>query len=213
LDIGCNWGRWTIAASQAGHESVGIDPQLGAVLAAKRVAASLDTAARFVVADGRYLPFPDEAFDYVWSYSVLQHFAMRDVEATLDESRRVVRLSGLLRIQMANCLGIRSMMHLLKRRGKQPQNFDVRYWRPRRLKLLFEKHVGRTALTPDCYLGLGLQWSDFRRMTTIGKAALIGSEALRSASKVLPPLALLADSLFCTATPRSHEGAADLHDA
>src|SRR5579872_7113323 len=39
LDIGCNWGRWCIAAARRGYSPIGLDPSLGAVLAAKRVAA------------------------------------------------------------------------------------------------------------------------------------------------------------------------------
>ena len=41
LDIGCNWGRWSIAAAQKGYRPVGIDPSLDAVLAARRVSRQL----------------------------------------------------------------------------------------------------------------------------------------------------------------------------
>ena len=41
LDIGCNWGRWCIAASRAGYRAIGIDPSLGAAMAARRVAQGL----------------------------------------------------------------------------------------------------------------------------------------------------------------------------
>src|SRR5262249_53994384 len=56
LDIGCNWGRWCVAAARAGYSPIGIDPSLGAVLAAKRVSAQLGVPARFVVGDARRLP-------------------------------------------------------------------------------------------------------------------------------------------------------------
>ena len=35
LDIGCNWGRWSIAAAQKGYRPIGIDPSLNAILAAR----------------------------------------------------------------------------------------------------------------------------------------------------------------------------------
>jgi len=38
LDIGCSWGRWSISAARAGYSVVGLDPSLGAVMAARRVA-------------------------------------------------------------------------------------------------------------------------------------------------------------------------------
>src|SRR3954454_14056370 len=35
LDVGCNWGRWTIAAARKGYRVTGMDPDLGAVLASQ----------------------------------------------------------------------------------------------------------------------------------------------------------------------------------
>ncbi len=78
LDIGCNWGRWTMAATKAGFTAIGVDPHLDAILAAYRVAEQLGIRADFVVADARYLPFKKQTLDRVFSYSVLQHFAKDD---------------------------------------------------------------------------------------------------------------------------------------
>ena len=36
LDLGSSWGRWSIAAARKGYSVVGLDPSLGAVLAARR---------------------------------------------------------------------------------------------------------------------------------------------------------------------------------
>jgi ubiquinone/menaquinone biosynthesis C-methylase UbiE len=198
LDVGCNWGRWTVAAARAGHDAVGIDPQLGSVLAARRVAARLGVNARFVVGDGRYLPFRAESVDYVWSYSVLQHFSPRDARAALAEMRRVLRPRGIARVQMANALGLRSIQQMARRNFREPTAFEVRYWRPAELRAAFSGIIGATTLDADCYLGLGLQWSDYDHMTGVGKAALVVSETLRRMSVVLPPLRLVADSVFCT---------------
>jgi SAM-dependent methyltransferase/uncharacterized protein YbaR (Trm112 family) len=206
LDIGSNWGRWTLAAARAGHAAVGIDPQLAAVLAGARVARQLGLPARFLVGDARFLPFRADAFDYAWSYSVLQHFAPEDANAALREVGRVVRPGGLARVQMANRLGLRSLFHMARRRFRRPRDFEVRYWTPASLVAAFDQAIGPTRLDADCFLGLGLQWSDFGRMGGVGKAALLVSEAARRTSIVLPPLKLLADSLFCTA--RRGEGAA-----
>jgi uncharacterized protein YbaR (Trm112 family) len=41
LDVGCSWGRWSMAAARKGYRVVGIDPSLGAVMAARRVASAL----------------------------------------------------------------------------------------------------------------------------------------------------------------------------
>ena len=198
LDIGCNWGRWTLAAARSGHEAVGLDPQLGAVLAARRVASQLGLKARFVVGDARHLPFRAGAFDYAWSYSVLQHFAREDAVAALSEIGRVLRPGGLARVQMANGFGVRSLYHMARRGFRPPTDFEVRYWTPPTLARAFADRIGPTSLAADCYLGLGLQWSDFARMNAIGKGALLASEALRRTSTVVPWLRWVADSLFCT---------------
>jgi uncharacterized protein YbaR (Trm112 family) len=42
LELGCNWGRWCIAAARKNYSVVGIDPSLGAIMAARRVAEQLD---------------------------------------------------------------------------------------------------------------------------------------------------------------------------
>jgi SAM-dependent methyltransferase len=77
LEIGCNWGRWCIAAARLGYRPVGIDPSLKGIRAARQVAQQLGIEAHYVVADGRYLPFANGTFDQVFSYSVLQHFPTR----------------------------------------------------------------------------------------------------------------------------------------
>jgi len=43
--------------------------------------------------DGRTLPFPDHVFDMVFSSNVLEH--IRDLEATLAETKRVMKADGL----------------------------------------------------------------------------------------------------------------------
>ena len=48
LDVGCSWGRWSVAAARRGYRVVGIDPSLGAVMAARRVARDLKVDATFV---------------------------------------------------------------------------------------------------------------------------------------------------------------------
>jgi 2-polyprenyl-3-methyl-5-hydroxy-6-metoxy-1,4-benzoquinol methylase len=92
LDIGCNWGRWSIAAARKGYKVIGIDPSLGAIMAAKRVARQLDLDIEYLVADGRYLPFENESFDVVFSYSVIQHFSKEDALRTIKEISRILKL-------------------------------------------------------------------------------------------------------------------------
>ena len=46
LDIGCSWGRWSLAAARKGYSVVGIDPSLGAVMAARRIKITYEASDR-----------------------------------------------------------------------------------------------------------------------------------------------------------------------
>jgi SAM-dependent methyltransferase/uncharacterized protein YbaR (Trm112 family) len=196
LDVGCSWGRWSIAAAKKGYLPVGLDPSLGAILAAKRVTNSLGLPFHGVVADARFLPFRVGSFDVVFSYSVLQHFSKDDARAALEDIGRVLHADGTFLVQMASALGIRSMQHQVQRGFREPKDFDVRYWTPAELLRTFRDIFGPTEPEVDCYFGLGLQPADVRLMSGISKLLVHSSEALRSVSKAFKPMIYLADSLY-----------------
>ena len=89
--IGCNWGRWCIAAARKGYRPIGVDPSLGAVMAGRRLARQLSVVCSFVVADGRYLPFRSGCADRVFSYSMLQHLEESSVLEVLKHVPRGAR--------------------------------------------------------------------------------------------------------------------------
>lgn len=121
LDIGCNWGRWSIAAAHKGYQPVGIDPSLDAVLAARRVSRQLGVETSFVVGDARFLPFDGDSFDTVFSYGVFQHFSKENVRTSLDEVVRVLKPNGNTLFQMPNKYGIRQYQQHRRRiyRGRR----------------------------------------------------------------------------------------------
>lgn len=200
LDVGCNWGRWCIAAARKGYRPVGIDPSLGAVLAAKRVCAQLGIDARFVVGDARFLPFRSCQFDAVFSYSVIQHFSRENAALAVNELGRVLNAKGLALVQMPTVLGLRCLYHQARRRFREPGGFGVRYYSLPALRKLFTKGIGPTRTSVDCYLGIGLQRSDMRLMPPLLKGVVLTSEALRLASRAFPPLKYLADSVYLEST-------------
>ncbi len=202
LDIGCNWGRWSIAASRLGYDVVGIDPSLGAIMAAQRVSDHLKAGVRYVVGDARFLPFKQTTYDVVFSYSVLQHLSMPNTELCLKEISRVLKRGGLGFIQLANKFGIRSFYHQLKRKFREAVGFEVRYWKPSQMQSAFERWVGETSLEVDGYFGLGIQKSDWQLMPLEGKLVIMASEFLRKISRVLPPIIFVADSLYVKSVKR-----------
>jgi len=200
LDLGCNWGRWCVAAARKGYTTVGIDPQLGAVMAARRVARQLNLPNRYLVAYARFLPFKSNAFEVVFSYSVLQHLAKDNVRTVLCDVARVLAPGGRSLIQMPNLTGIRSLQHVAQRHFREPRDFEVRYWTLPELQSTFNGTIGPSSLTVDCYFGLGLQKSDVPLMTPLAKTATTVSEVLRSVSNRLGLLKYAADSVYVSST-------------
>jgi ubiquinone/menaquinone biosynthesis C-methylase UbiE/uncharacterized protein YbaR (Trm112 family) len=196
LDIGCNWGRWSIAAAQKGFKPIGLDPSLEAVLAARRVSKQLGVETEFVVGDARYLPFADQAFDVVFSYGVYQHLSKENVKMSLDEVNRVLIDEGKTLFQMPNKYGIRSYQQHRRRGFSEGEGFDVRYWTPAEMVETLEDKIGETILTTDCYFGLGIQKNDADLMPLKYKVIVYSSGVLRSISKVFTPLRKVADSVY-----------------
>lgn len=199
LEIGCNWGRWCVAAARIGYRPIGIDPSLKGIRAAKQVAQQLGIEAHYLVADGRCVPFPDAAFDQVFSYSTLQHLSKANTRATLLEIRRVLRLGGECLIQMPNVFGIRCLYHQARRGFRETRDFEVRYWTPGELISTFAA-LGPSRIFVDGYFTLNPQISDLRFFPAKYRAIVRASEALRKLSDVFSPLAYVADSLYVAST-------------
>jgi SAM-dependent methyltransferase/uncharacterized protein YbaR (Trm112 family) len=196
LDVGCNWGRWSVAAARLGYRAVGLDPSLGAVLAARRITKQLGLEAHFVVGDARFLPFASHSFDVVFSYSVIQHFSEQDARTAVAEVGRVLKPGRTSLIQMPNKFGLRCLFHQMRRRFRQPAGFEVRYQSIRQLGNLFSSAIGPTQFSADCFFGIGLQATDLRFMPFGRRCLIRASEFLRVLSDHVPILTHLADSLY-----------------
>jgi SAM-dependent methyltransferase/uncharacterized protein YbaR (Trm112 family) len=197
LDIGCNWGRWSIAAAQRGYRPIGVDPSFEAIVAARRIARQLGADTRYVVADARRLPFADGTFDVVFSYGVLQHFSKSDVAVSVDEIARVVKRSGYSWVQMPNSLGALNAVRLAQRRFREGDAFEVRYWTPPELKRVFGR-IGPTELRTDGFFTLNPQKRDLDLLPARFRAVVHVSEALK---RVHAPTTF-ADSVNVRSVPR-----------
>lgn len=201
LDIGCNWGRWSLSAAQMGYKVIGLDPSLEAVLAARDVAMQqgLQDKIDFIVGDARYLPFQRNSFDVCFSYSVLQHFSKEDARQAISQIAHVLKEDGFSLVQMPNKIGLRNTYNQMRNVGED-SIFRVRYWGVNELREAFTSNIGNSDVTVDGFFGLGIQPSDIAILPPHYKLVIICSEILRRMSLLFPPLSYLADSLYIKST-------------
>lgn len=202
LDIGCGWGRWSIAASRAGFRAVGVDPSLESALAAQRLAQRLGAAAEFVVADSRFLPFPPATFDAAYSYSVLQHFSKSDVHATLVSLATVMKPGGVTKLHLLNRLGLRSLQVQLSRGFRPARDFETRYWSLREMTAEFSAELGPSRIEIDGFFVQG-RYEDRHLFKPSHRAILEISRWLTQAARAVPLLLSVADNVFVVSTIRS----------
>ena len=195
LDIGCNWGRWSIACSNKKNIIIGIDPSLGAIIIASNLAKIYGVKFIGIVGDARFLPFKNNSVASIISYSVIQHFSRKDVNLAVGEINRVLKPKGFSAVQMPNKLGLRCLYHQIRRGFRDGKNFEVRYWSIRKLNEVFSR-IGKTNFITDCYLGIGLQDNDFKFMSFLGKIALIISKFLKSVPFINSGKFILSDSIW-----------------
>jgi SAM-dependent methyltransferase len=90
LDVGAGRGDVPLAFARHGWQTVAIDtnPQ---VLHAARRATRGEELVELLEADGRALPFPDDAFDVAHSSLLVHHLAPEEAVVALGEMRRVAR--------------------------------------------------------------------------------------------------------------------------
>lgn len=202
LDVGSGWGRWSVSAAQKGWRVVGIDPSLGAVMAARRAFSGRGLTMAFVCGDARYLPFPSDRFDCAFSYSVVQHFSESDAATAVAEMARVLRQGGCAKIQMAHKGGLRSTYSRTRPGYAHSGAFRVRYWSLPSLRLLFEERIGSTTILAEGFGGLGLLPEDWRFVSNRARMLIAISTVLKKLSAVASPLTGLADSVYVVARKR-----------
>lgn len=203
VDIGCGWGRWTIAAARAGYAAWGVDVHLDALWAAQRVTGQLEIAADFACCDATGLPFRPASIDFVFSYSVLQHLEKAAVRDALKGIAKILRPGGTCFIQLPNAFGAISVLRQGRRgfRRAMPGTFEMRYWTRREIQRAFrESGFIDVRFRAEGFLLQNTQPDDSDLLSTAGVIAVRASSGLRSVANRIPALARVADSLWIEAT-------------
>lgn len=76
-----------------------------------------------VNADGQYIPFADEKFDYVTCLGSLEHYL--DPEKGMQELYRVAKKDALFCIVLPNSLGINTLLHVVTYGVKPAEDFQI----------------------------------------------------------------------------------------
>jgi len=202
LDVGCNWGRWSMALAKAGRQVIGVDIHLKSLMAARRISRqlALDNEPLFVLGDARYLPFSPMAFDGVFSYSVIQHFSKANAATILSEIAKVMKQQATSMIQMPNRAGIRSRLSLLRRGYSEGVEFDVRYYSIVELLQLFASKIGKSKVSVDCFFGLNVHMYDRKFISAEKRWIVYLADLALQASQRVPSLGNFSDSVFVVST-------------
>lgn len=202
VDVGCGWGRWSIAAARAGFKPIGIDVHVDALAAAGRVARQLGVQADFVCSDAERFPLQEASADWVFSYSVLQHLDKSKVLGIVREISRVLKPGGICLIQLPNQFGLVSIVRQLKRglREAKSGTFEMRYWSRNSIRQgLQAAGLIDISIYSDSFFSQNAQVADIDFLSPMGKLVVVMSYAGRKLAGVVPILTYIADSVWIEA--------------
>jgi SAM-dependent methyltransferase len=137
LDAGCGVGMYTEAFLRETSHVFGIEVERERALAAYGLAAGKPAGVSQAV--GEHLPFPDDAFDVVFSHEVLEHVA--DDRACVAEMVRVVRTRGHVVVFAPNRLYFFETHGIFWRGRYRFGNIPLVNWLPASLRDRLAPHV------------------------------------------------------------------------
>lgn len=100
LDLGCGGGFMAEALARKGARVVGIDPSAPAIEAAREHAREQGLSIDYMVGSGERIPLQSASIDCAVCVDVLEH--VDDLDAVLDETRRVLKPGGLFLFDTIN---------------------------------------------------------------------------------------------------------------
>ena len=216
LDIGCGWGRWLVGGANKGYIPIGIDIRLEFAKTARQVLSDMNKSGYTVVADLENIPFKDNVFDLIWSFSVIQHTHYKRLVNCLQHINRMLSRKGYTYLEFPNKNGIRNRFGPVKQFEPEKDDYNnwcVRYYTPAEYRNIFEKYLSGFSYDNHSFLGIGILKEDLKYVTAKNKliagASLFGS----ALTKVIPPLKQISDSLYIRAEKKNNSTVSDNPDA
>lgn len=113
LDIGSGYGAFVLTARQNGYDAIGLElaefDNRCARERLKQIEPSADASRIFVQGSALGLPFPNESFDIVTFWNVIEH--VPDYNKALSEAARVLKKDGHIVIEAPNYASFRKEAH------------------------------------------------------------------------------------------------------
>ena len=203
LDIGTGWGRWLVAGAAKGYIPVGIDLRLEFCQTARQTLQAAGKNGYTVVADLKEIPFKENLFDLVWSFSVIQHTHKDRVLNCLAHIQRILAPGGFTKLEFPNKNGFRNKRGPVKQFAAKADDYNswvVRYYTPDDYKNIFNGIFGNFKYTNHSFLGIGVLKEDLKYVSAKNKLLCGISLAGSLLTKVITPLKKLADSIYIEAT-------------
>lgn len=199
LDIGNGWGRWLVAGANKGYIPIGIDIRLEFCKTAIQTLHNNNKNGYSVVADLKNLPFQDNIFDLVWSFSVIQHTHKQRLLSCLAHIDRILATGGFAFLEFPNKNGIRNRISNVKAALPDADNYDswcVRYYTIKEYKKIFNELFTNFEYHNHSFLGIGILPEDLKYVSfknkIISSVSLLGSFM----TKIIPGLKQLSDSIY-----------------
>lgn len=113
LEVGCGIGLDSAQMVRHGLTVTAMDLTTVGPATARQRARRQQWDARYLCANGEHLPFPDQTFDYVYSFGVMHHAS--DTQQCIDEARRVLSDGGQALIMLYHRRSLNELVHRLLR--------------------------------------------------------------------------------------------------
>ena len=152
LDVGCAKGFLVKALDELGVDAYGIDPSVYAVSRAHP-----DIASKINLDMAQSIPYPDNTFDVVTCFDVMEHIPVREVSKTLKELLRVSKEWVIIRVVTHEVEGDLDSSHETIR--------DREWWTER-----IEKAGGKVEAN-DAYLKDGVWWFNVPEFLMVARKA------------------------------------------
>lgn len=168
LDIGTGWGRWLVAGSEKGYIPIGADLRLEFCEAAINTLHAHKKNGYTVVADLKNLPFKENVFDLVWSFSVIQHTCKERCLACLTHINRILKNDGFTYLEFPNKEGFRNRRGPAKMNAKKKDDYNswhVRYYSIGQYKEMFNLGFDNFDYDVHSFLGIGVLPEDMKYVT------------------------------------------------